>query len=77
MRNNHADFTGKNHPQAKYTLWDIKSCHYNKRYMTKYMRIPNPCKCFKLKYNKNQVNIGGFIDFYTPQLIYQLIENFN
>lgn len=68
--------SGIKNPRAKYKLWDINSCHYKLNDMTKRGRKPNPCKCFVLKYNGYHVPIGGFIDFYTPELLYNLTKEF-
>lgn len=32
-----------------------------------------PRKAFKLKFNKKDILIGGFIDFTTPEIIHELI----
>lgn len=57
---------------AKYKFWDIHKCHYHKGNM-KIKEINKPRKCFFLKYNSKDVNIGGFIDFYTVEILYDLI----
>lgn len=59
---------------AIYTLWDCGSVHYGKHEMFRDGREPNPVKCFSLKYKAKYVPIGGFIDFYTPELLNQIIE---
>lgn len=58
-----------------YTLWDTGNVHYSKTSMFEDGRTPNPCKCFSLKFNAKYVPIGGFIDFYTPELLNQIIRN--
>lgn len=68
--------SGKNHPNAKYTIWNISQCHYSVFKMNRHGRKPNPCKCFVLKHNGHHVPIGGFVDFYTPELLHILTEEF-
>lgn len=68
---------GKNNWAAKYfNLWDISCVHYFKADMTKYNRKPNPCKCFGLKYDNKNIPIGRFVDFVTPKIISDLIDEF-
>lgn len=59
---------------AIYTLWDCGSVNYVKTEMLRNGREPNPVKCFSLKYKAKYIPIGGFIDFYTPELLNQIIE---
>ena len=74
---NHADFSGENHPQAKYTLWDVKKCHYVKSNMFRRGNDGmNPLRCFVSKYNGKKLPIGTYLDFYTPELINDLINEF-
>lgn len=67
---------GRNNSNAKYSLWDITCVHYNKRAMFQCNREPNPCKCFKLKYNGKEVKIGGFHDFVSVEIISDLIKKY-
>ena len=46
---------GWNHPKAVYDLWDNEKVHYNKHMMFQRDRVPNPCKCFALKYEGKDV----------------------
>ena len=68
-------YIGKNNPKSKYTLWDNIKCHYNKTDMFKYKTEPRPRKVFILKYNTKMVRIGGFLDFYTCELLYDIVDN--
>ena len=74
MSENHADVSGENHPNAKYSLWDVTFVRYNKNILFQYNREPNPCKCFSLRYNGKYVPIGGFYDFLTVEIINELIQ---
>ncbi len=66
---------GNKNPNAIYTLWDNQKVHYHKNTMMRNNKdSPKPKKCFILKYEGKDVNIGGFIDFTTPQLIYDMIK---
>ena len=68
-------YCGENNPSAKYgDLWDITCVHYHKNEMFQYNRIPNPCKCFCLKYNGKDVPIGYFHDFVSVEIIADLIK---
>ena len=67
-------YIGKNNPKSKYTLWDNRKCHYNKNDMFKYETEPRPRKVFILKYNTKMIRIGGFLDFYTCELLYDIID---
>lgn len=72
---NHANFSGKNHPQSKYTLWDNTKCHYNKNAVHRRNRdISKPCRCFVLKYNGKIIPIGLNFEFITCEIINQLIK---
>lgn len=71
------EMSGKDNYFAKYDdLWDISSVHYFKADMTKYNRKPNPCKCFGLKYKGKDVPVGKFVDFVTPKIICDLMNEF-
>ena len=74
MSENHADVSGENNPQAKYNLWDITKTYYQKGKMFNGGREPNPCKCFKVKYNGKKINIGYFHDFITTEIINDIIK---
>lgn len=66
--------TGLKNPSAKYTMWDIKYCRFFRSKMYN-KKIFNPCKCFGFYFNGKRV-IGDFIDFYTPELIGNLVKEF-
>lgn len=76
MSENHVDFSGKNHPQAKYTLWNNGFIHFGKGNMFTNGNMDGlyPRKCFFFKFNGYRVPIGGFIDFVSPKIIYNLIK---
>ena len=65
---------GLDAPHAKYKLWDITKTHYVKSMMTRNGRTPNPVRCFRLKWNNNAITIGGFLEFVSIELIYDLIK---
>ena len=68
-------YDGENNPRAKYgKLWDIRHIQYIEWKMFRNNREPNPCKCFKLKYNGKYVNIGYFHDFVSVEIINDLIR---
>lgn len=58
---------------AKYNIWNINFVDYDKRAMFKNNGGNKPKKAFRLKYNKKGINIGGFIDFITPEIIGNII----
>lgn len=60
--------------RSKYTLWDWKKVKYDKSVMFQRNREPNPCKCFKLMYDKKRIEIGRFEDFITPEIIHDIIK---
>lgn len=60
--------------RKKYNLWDGGTVFYSKIKMFQHNREPNPCKCFKLKYNKKFVHIGYFHDFVSVEIINDLID---
>lgn len=60
--------------RSKYTLWDWKKVKYDKSIMFQRNRDPNPCKCFKLMYDKKKIGIGGFEDFITPTIIHSIVK---
>lgn len=64
---------GNKHPQAKYTIWNINTTKYDKNAIFKNNGGDEPRKAFKLKYKRKNINIGGFIDFTTPEIIHDLI----
>lgn len=69
--------SGENNPRAKYTLWDITKCHYFKVDMFRNNNVGmNPRRCFASKYNGEKLSIGNHLDFYTPELINDLINEF-
>ena len=69
--------SGENNPRAKYTLWDITKCHYDKSNMFRHGNDgKNPRRCFIFKYNGKILHIGSHLDFYTPELINDLINEF-
>ena len=59
---------------VKYTLWDTDACGYEKHSMYKRNRAPNPCGCFRAKFNTYRIPIGRFYDFVSCELINQLIK---
>lgn len=59
--------------RSKYTLWDYSKVKYDKSNMFQRNREPNPCKCFKLLFNKNKIEIGRFIDFVSVEIINDFI----
>ena len=68
---------GENNPNAKYTLWDITKCHYNKNKLFRNGNDGmNPRRCFVSKYNGKKLPINMNLDFYTPELINDLINEF-
>ena len=67
-------YIGQNNPKSKYTLWDNRKCHYNKTDMFKYKTEPRPRKVFVLKYKTKMIRIGGFLDFYTCELLHDIID---
>lgn len=67
-------YIGKNNPKSKYTLWNNIKCQYNKNDMFKYKTEPRPRKVFVLKYNSKMIRIGGFLDFTTCELLYDLVD---
>lgn len=64
---------GKQHPNAKYILWDSAKVTYNKKNMFSRNRKPNPCKCFRLRYKGYAINIGSFHDPLSCEIINDLI----
>lgn len=74
MSENHADYSGEKHPHVIYNLWDVGCVHYYKGTMFQHNREPNPCKCFSVKYNGKNLNIGLFHDFVTPEIINDMIK---
>ena len=65
----------KDNPQSIYTLWNTGKCHYDKNVMFRNNREPNPIKCFRFKYDGFYPLIGGFIDFTSVNIIYDIVEN--
>ena len=59
--------------RSKYDMWDYNKVSYRKDMMFQRNREPNPCKCFRLKYNKKKIPVGGFIDFLSVEIINDLI----
>ena len=60
---------GNKNPNARYTLWDNQKVHYHKT-----RGKSDLSKCFLLKYEGKDINVGGFIDFVSPTLINEFIE---
>ena len=60
--------------RSKYNIWDYSKVKYDKYIMFQRNRTPNPCKCFKLVYDKQRIEIGRFIDFVTVEIINELIK---
>ena len=68
---------GENNSRAKYTLWDITKCHYSKSNMfQKSNDGTRPRRCFVTKYNRERLPIGYHLDFYSAELISDLINEF-
>ncbi len=65
--------SGKKHQNSKYTIWDIKAVHYHKQAMFKNNGGDRPKKVFQIKLKGENIPIGGFIDFTTPEIIHDLI----
>ena len=59
------------------SLWPIQKVSYKKYKMYVNNREPNPCLCFFLKYKGKLVIGNGFMDFYTPELIHDLIREYS
>lgn len=70
---NHPDFSGNNHPNSKYKIWDINSVRYNKTLMLRCNGGNKPKKVFGLKVKGKNISLGYFIDFTTPEIIHNLI----
>lgn len=67
---------GKDHPMSKYeNLWDNSVVKYDKTKMFRNNREPNPCGCFRLKYDGCDVPIGQFMDFTSVCLINEIIKD--
>lgn len=56
--------------------WDVSCVHYCKSDMLKDNGGNNPRKAFKVVYNGYNLPIGGFIDFVSPKIIGDLINEF-
>lgn len=68
----------KNTAKRKYDkFWDVTCVKYDKSTMIRNNRTPNPCVCFYLKYNSKTVKIGGFIEFYSIEIINNLINEYS
>ncbi len=52
-------------------MWDVTKVHFQ-RHNRKYDN--NPIKRFTLRYHGRDVKIGAFVDFVTPLIIWDLIE---
>lgn len=65
--------SGNNHPGAKYKIWNNSIISYKKSNMFSYNGVNKPRKVFRLRYNRKEIPIGGFIDFTTPEIIHDLI----
>lgn len=67
---------GHNNGRAKYTLWDITCCRYQKDKMVKNNNpLDYPRKCFIFKHKGKIIPIGTyFYDFISCEIINQLIE---
>ena len=71
--NNHYNLSIGGYGKQRYTLWNVHTCGYESYNMK---RANNPCKCFRVIYNGKRVPIGMFHDFYSCQMINNLIEDF-
>lgn len=65
----------KENIRKEYTLWDKSKLKYRKSAFKRYGNN-NPALCFRLKFNKKEVACGAFYDFLTPELMYDLINDF-
>lgn len=55
------------------SLWNVDYVNYDK-FIYKKMSKDKPYKCFRLNKNKYKINIGGFNDPLTPEIIGKLID---
>lgn len=58
----------------KYTLWNGTKVWYNITNMYQANREPNPCHCFHLRYDAKFIKVGTFIDFITPEMLYDIVK---
>lgn len=58
----------------KYNLWDVQKVGYDKIKMIRNNRLPNPCKCFFLKYNAKRIKCGNFLEYISPLIIFNIIN---
>ncbi len=64
---------GRNNPNDKYILWDSGKCYYNKDNMHRHNNGLKPVRCFAVKYNGYKVPCGYNLDFFSCELINDLI----
>ena len=64
---------GRNNPNDKYILWDSGKCYYNKDNMYRHNNGLKPVRCFAVKYNGYKVPCGYNLDFFSCELINDLI----
>lgn len=65
---------GRNSPNDKYTLWDSGKCYYNKNNMYRHNNGLKPLRCFVVRYNGYIVPCGYNLDFFSCELISDLIS---
>ena len=65
---------GKNHHNAKYTIWDNTYINYQKTHMCKSGKEPKPLKCFQLKHKGKKIPIGLFNEWISIDIINDFIE---
>lgn len=57
----------------KYTLWDTSKVKF---YKLKLSKKNKPTKCFRAEFNGFELPIGGFVEFISPEIISNLIDEF-
>lgn len=65
---------GRNNPNDKYILWDSGKCYYNKDNMYRHNNGLKPIRCFAVKYNGYKIPCGCNLDFFSCELISDLIS---
>ena len=69
---------GHNNNHSIYQLWQSNYCHFHRNvfFRNSNKKGLNPRKAFYLSYKGKQLQIGAFIDFMTPNIIGELINQF-
>lgn len=62
------------HNNSKYTLWDPEKVQFSVGLYKPFEKIDYLKKVFNIKYQNIRVPIGGFIDFISCEIIYDLIS---